>query len=125
MPGRGVSRRQAAAAALLPAAALLAGAWPAHAAGGSRSSSAAAAVGAGTGSSPAPNDAGSFYSRWQYVQPADILPFLRATATPGDTESVLQAIDRFAEFFPMFRWQQLHQFLLSESAGRTCMGAPP
>jgi hypothetical protein len=37
------------------------------------------------------------------LEPADILPYLRATATPGDTDSVLAAIDRFASYYPMYR----------------------
>lgn len=89
-----LSRRRAA-AALLPAAALLAGAWPARAADSIGSSGAAAPAQAGPAS--------SFYSQWPYLQPADILPFLRATATPGDIDSVLHAIDEFAAAYPMFR----------------------
>lgn len=45
-----------------------------------------------------------FYSQWPYVRPADILPYLRATATAGDPASVLVAIDTFALAYPMYRW---------------------
>lgn len=45
-----------------------------------------------------------FYSRWPYLEPGDILPYLSATATRGDTRSVLEAIDRFATYYPMYRW---------------------
>lgn len=51
-----------------------------------------------------PGDTASFYSLWPYVEPADILPYLRASVDPRDpAESVLQAIDRFAGFYPMYR----------------------
>lgn len=46
---------------------------------------------------------GSFYNDWPYLTPSDILPYLRATANPGDIDSVLSAIDRFAGFYPMYR----------------------
>lgn len=46
----------------------------------------------------------SFYSQWPYIEPSDILPYLEAAATPGDPGSVLDAIDRFAEYYPMYRW---------------------
>lgn len=78
--------RRLAAAALLAAAA----AWPA----------ASPPARADAGSAP---DAGSFYARWPYVQPGDILPYLRATAAAGDVDSVLAGIDRFAGYYPMYR----------------------
>jgi hypothetical protein len=48
-------------------------------------------------------DGGSFYARWPYVKPADILPYLRTNATAGDVNSVLAAIDRFSGYYPMYR----------------------
>ena len=46
---------------------------------------------------------GSFYSDWPYRTPADILPFIHATAQQGDANAVLAAIDTFAAAYPMFR----------------------
>lgn len=82
-----LSRRHAAATALLAVAASWAAPRPP-----------AAAAAAADEASKA-----SFYAEWPYVSPADILPYLRATVTPGDIDSVLAAIDRFAEFYPMYR----------------------
>ncbi|KAI3428022.1 hypothetical protein D9Q98_006408 [Chlorella vulgaris] len=82
----GTSRRQAAAALLTAAAGWQAArhpAWADDAASGPSS--------------------GSFYNDWPYLTPSDILPYLRATANPGDIDSVLSAIDRFAGFYPMYR----------------------
>ncbi|KAL4443450.1 hypothetical protein ABPG75_011187 [Micractinium tetrahymenae] len=90
-PAAVLSRRHAAAATLLAAAAWAAPHVPAAAA------AAAAAAAFDEGSKA------SFYAEWPYVSPSDILPFLRAAATPGDADSVLAAIDRFAEFYPMYR----------------------
>jgi predicted O-methyltransferase YrrM len=45
----------------------------------------------------------SFYTEWPYLVPADILPFIRATAPRGDAEAVLRSIDTFAKAYPMFR----------------------
>lgn len=76
---------------LLPSLVLLAGGCPlqpAHAAAGAESSG---------GMDP------SFYSQWRYISPADILPYLKATAKQGNPESVLAAIDNFAKYYPMYR----------------------
>lgn len=99
-----VSRRHAA-ATLLPGlgAALLAAA-------GQAVQPPAAAVAATAGGTASPSTSistsasASFYTQWPYVVPGDILPFLRATATPGDVDSVLAAIDVFAAHYPMYRW---------------------
>lgn len=82
--GAVLSRRHAAAASLLAAAAWAAARNPAAAAVDESSKA-------------------SFYAEWPYVSPSDILPYLRATATPGDVDSVLAAIDRFAQYYPMYR----------------------
>lgn len=80
-----LSRRQAAAASLLAAVT-----WAApHPSGAAAAADEASKA--------------SFYAEWPYVSPSDILPFLRANATPGDIDSVLAAIDRFSEFYPMYR----------------------
>ncbi len=44
------------------------------------------------------DDGGSadFYSRWPYVVPSDILPFIRERAAPGDSDAVLAAMDEWA-----------------------------
>jgi hypothetical protein len=89
------SRRRAAAAALLlpqAGAALLAAAWQ------------GACLQAGAAEQPSSSASkASFYSEYPYIQPSDILPFLRDKATPGDMSSVLAAIDDFAAFYPMYR----------------------
>lgn len=45
----------------------------------------------------------SFYARWQYAQPSDIVPFVLATATAGDPQSVLTAMDEFGRYYPMYK----------------------
>lgn len=38
--------------------------------------------------------AGSFYSKWPYVTPADILPYLEANSTLGDVPSIIRGVTR-------------------------------
>jgi hypothetical protein len=38
----------------------------------------------------------SFYSLWPYMQPSDILPFVRERARQGDAQAVLDALDEWA-----------------------------
>lgn len=47
-------------------------------------------------------ESSSFYARWPYVEPADLLPFVRASATRGDSASVLAALDEFATHYPNY-----------------------
>ena len=93
--GTSFSRRRAAAVALLlprAGAALLAAAWQ------------GACLSAGAAEQPSSSASkASFYSEYPYIQPSDILPYLRDRATPGDVSSVLAAIDDFAAFYPMYR----------------------
>ena len=41
----------------------------------------------------------SFYARWSYAQPSDIIPYVRAVARGGDAEGVLAAMDVFGEYY--------------------------
>lgn len=93
-----LSRRRAAAAALLAAALPWVAPLLLNPSSASAAEAGSRAAEAGSGYSKP-----SFYAEWPYVTPSDILPYLRATATPGDIDSVLAAIDRFAEFYPMYR----------------------
>ena len=45
----------------------------------------------------------SFYAQWSYAQPSDIVPFVEATATRGDAQSVLAAMDTFGQYYPMYK----------------------
>ena len=45
----------------------------------------------------------SFYARWSYAQPSDIIPYVRAVAREGDAEGVLAAMDVFGEYYPMYK----------------------
>jgi hypothetical protein len=84
---RGVLQAAVAAALWLPPAA----AWRAQPA-------AAAGPGAAAAESPRTGELSSvdFYARWPYMQPADILPFIRQQAAPGDAAAVLAAMDEWA-----------------------------
>lgn len=33
-----------------------------------------------------------FYSKWTYIQPSDILPYLEANSTPGDIPSIIRGV---------------------------------
>ena len=44
-----------------------------------------------------------FYAQYPYARPDDILPYLQDQATPGDAQSVLDAIDAFSVYYPMYR----------------------
>jgi hypothetical protein len=106
--------------ALLPPLALLSGAWevlPARAEDGYGDED------AGEDGSTSDFDA-SFYSKWPYVQPADILPYLRATARRGDPDSVLAAIDTFASYYPMYRQASPLLLLPPSVAANNCIAAP-
>lgn len=63
--------------------------------------------------------ADDFYNRWPYAEPKDILPFLYATAAEGDPQSVLDAIDEFSNFYPMFRVGPIKGHLIEEYVRET------
>lgn len=42
------------------------------------------------------DDPGSFYTRWPYAQPSDVLPWVKAKAARGDAQAVLDALDEWA-----------------------------
>lgn len=42
----------------------------------------------------------SFYGTWQYAVPADILPYIKEQAAPGDAQAVLGAMDTFSLYYP-------------------------
>lgn len=41
-----------------------------------------------------------FYATWQYATPADVLPFIKQQAAPGDAQAVLDAMDTFSLYYP-------------------------
>jgi catechol O-methyltransferase len=43
-----------------------------------------------------------FYQRWPLVTPADVLPFLRATAEQGDAGSVVAALEAWGQHYPSY-----------------------
>ena len=45
----------------------------------------------------------SFFAEWSYSQPADIIPYIKATANEGDPASVLTAMDTFGRYYPMYK----------------------
>ena len=73
-------------------------------------SSSAAVVGARTLATSPPAVAAddfvkdpSFFAEWSYSQPADIIPYIKATAKEGDPVSVLNAMDTFGVYYPMYK----------------------
>ena len=73
-------------------------------------SSSAAVVGARTLATSPPAVAAddfvkdpSFFAEWSYSQPADIIPYIKATAKEGDPVSVLNAMDTFGRYYPMYK----------------------
>ena len=44
-----------------------------------------------------------FYATWPYQKASDILPFVRKYAKDGDSDSVLDAMDRFGDRYPMWK----------------------
>ena len=44
----------------------------------------------------------AFFQRWPYIQPSDILPYVRAHATQGDAAAVLAALEAFSVHYPMY-----------------------
>jgi hypothetical protein len=59
---------------------------------------AAAAVAAGPNK---PELDPSFFADYPYAQPSDILPYVYDTASRGDADAVLNAIDSFSQYYPM------------------------
>lgn len=94
-----------AAAILAPAAMAL----PALATTGDASGAADGALGAASESLDATVDdadsetAGDFYARWPYRGPQDIVPYVKAHAARGDSQAVLNAIDAFSAYYPMYK----------------------
>lgn len=43
----------------------------------------------------------SFFADYPYAQPSDILPYVYDTASRGDANAVLNAIDNFSQYYPM------------------------
>lgn len=43
------------------------------------------------------DDDGDFYTQWPYQKASDIIPYVESHSTPGDSESVLMAMDSFGE----------------------------
>lgn len=41
-----------------------------------------------------------FYADWPYAFPADIIPFIKHQAAPGDSQAVLDAMDTFGGYYP-------------------------
>jgi len=44
----------------------------------------------------------NFFETWPYVEPADVLPFVRSKAVAGNADSVLDALDEFCLHYPMY-----------------------
>jgi len=66
-----------------------------------------------------------FYQRWPYVEPADILPYLRAHASQGDAAAVLAALEAFSTHYPMYTLGQekgaLLEALVKSAAPRAAL----
>ncbi|KAF6251638.1 S-adenosyl-L-methionine-dependent methyltransferase [Scenedesmus sp. NREL 46B-D3] len=45
----------------------------------------------------------TFYARWPYATPADIIPYIEAEAVRGDAQSVLDAMDAFSLYYPQYK----------------------
>ena len=58
--------------------------------------------GVGTVSAAASAAEENFYQRWPLVTPADVLPFLRATAKQGDADSVVAALESWGSHYPSY-----------------------
>ena len=58
---------------------------------------------AGGGGTVNVRDASEFRERYPFVEPKDFIPYLRAEAKEGDFDSVVRAMDRFAEVYPMYK----------------------
>jgi hypothetical protein len=60
-----------------------------------------AIVAAAAAAAPAaPQKDPSFYATWQYAVPADILPYIKEQAAPGDAQAILDAMDTFSLYYP-------------------------
>jgi predicted O-methyltransferase YrrM len=57
----------------------------------------------------------NFYETWPYVVPADVLPFVRHSAPPGDVGAVLAALDEFTTHYPAYQLGAVKGRLLSQA----------
>jgi hypothetical protein len=48
-------------------------------------------------------DRNEFYVKWRYAQAADILPYIFSTAEAKNVDSILKAMDRFGDYYPMYK----------------------
>ena len=48
------------------------------------------------------DDAATFYARWPYREPRDVIPYLERRATRGDAASTLEAYDAFFARYPTY-----------------------
>ena len=55
-----------------------------------------------------------FYQRWPLVTPADVLPYLRATAVQGNADSVVAALDAWSRFYPNYSIGELKGKILDD-----------
>lgn len=58
---------------------------------------------AATAAAAGSTDAASFYARWPYIEPSDVLAYVKAVARRGDADGVLAAIDKFSAYYPMYK----------------------
>ena len=71
----------------------------------------------GTVSSLASESLASFYARYPYQKPSDILPFIFDTAREGDTSGVIKAMDIFHNRYPMYNLTPTKAAVLSREVG--------
>jgi predicted O-methyltransferase YrrM len=60
-----------------------------------------------------------FYQRWPSVEPADVLPYVRATARAGDADAVVAALDEWGRHYPNYSCGPEKGALLEDLAART------
>ena len=57
----------------------------------------------------------SFYSEYPYIKPDDILPFVNDNSKDGDVNSVIEAMSKFATYYPMYSLSPLKAQVLEDT----------
>ena len=64
------------------------------------------------------DDAATFYARWPYREPRDVIPYLERRATRGDGASILEAYDAFFARYPTYALGRAKAALLGRELDR-------
>ena len=67
----------------------------------------------------AAEDSSSFYEKYPYIQPSDILTYLNdCDIKEGDTQKVITSLNKFAEYYPMYKLSDVKAQILKNAVSK-------